>query len=290
MGSIRIGTSGWRYAGWRGDFYPRGLVQARELEHISRVMQTVEINGSHYSLQTPKSYRAWHDATPGGFVFSVKGSRYITHMLALDSVTRTVATANFFASGLLLLGAKLGPILWQFPPRRRFDPEAMDRFLGDLPRDTVAAAKLAERHDQRVAEPVTETDRKRRMRHAIEIRHPSYCDESFVRMLRRHGVALVVSDAVADWPKVADVTADFVYLRLHGAETLYGGSYSDESLDGWASRIAVWAAGREPADVQRISSRLAARRGSRDVYCYFDNDQKVRAPYDAMRLMQRLAR
>jgi uncharacterized protein YecE (DUF72 family) len=253
-------------------------------------MQTVEINGSHYSLQTPRSYRAWHDATPADFVFSVKGSRYITHMLSLDSATRTVATANFFASGLLLLGAKLGPILWQFPARRRFAPEAMDRFLRDLPRDTVAAAELAERHDHRVTDPVAFTDRRRRLRYAIEIRHPSYCDERFMRMLRRHGAALVVSDAVADWPKVADVTADFVYLRLHGTEKLYGGSYGDESLDRWASRITHWAAGREPADVKRISERPASKRGSRDVYGYFDNDEKVRAPYDAMRLMERLAR
>jgi uncharacterized protein YecE (DUF72 family) len=211
-------------------------------------------------------------------------------MLSLDSVTRTVATANFFASGLLLLGAKLGPILWQFPPRRAFAPEAMERFLRDLPKDTMAAAELAGRQDHRVADPVVATDRKRRLRHAIEIRHPSYCDESFVRMLRRHGAALVVSDAVAEWPKVADLTADFVYLRLHGTETLYGGAYSDEALDRWAARITAWAAGGEPEDLARISRRRASKRASRYVYCYFDNDQKVRAPFDAMRLMERLVR
>jgi uncharacterized protein YecE (DUF72 family) len=289
MATIRIGTSGWRYAGWRGDFYPPGLVQARELEYISRALQTVEINGSHYSLQTPASYQAWHDATPRRFVFSVKGPRYLTHMLGLANSRTAVATANFFASGVLCLGAKLGPILWQFPARTKFDPEAMESFLQALPRDTFAAADLARHHDSRVKRPVARADRRRRMRHAIEIRHPSFCDEAFVRMLRRHGAALVVSDAVADWPKVEDVTADFVYLRLHGTETLYGGAYGDAALDHWADRIDCWARGSEPEDARRISARSPRKRASRDVFCYFDNDQKVRAPFDALRLMERLA-
>lgn len=289
MGKIRIGTSGWRYAGWRGDFYPRGLAQARELAHISRVMDTVEINGSHYSLQSPRSYQAWHDATPDDFVFSVKGSRFITHMLRLGSEAQEAALANFFASGVLLLRAKLGPILWQFPARRAFEPEAMERFLRSLPKDTEVAAALAARHDDRVPEPVLATDRRRRLRHAIEIRHDSFCTGAFIRMLRRHRAALVVSDATADWPRLEDVTADFVYLRLHGTEKLYGGSYPDRALARWARRLVTWAAGEEPSDAQRVS-RPARKRASRDVFCYFDNDEKVRAPYDAMRLMKRLER
>jgi uncharacterized protein YecE (DUF72 family) len=285
---VRIGISGWRYAGWRGEFYPKTLKQADELAHASRAVQTIEINGSHYSLQSPESFQAWHDATPAGFLFAVKGPRFLTHMLRFRGERTEVALANFFASGVFCLGPKLGPILWQFPPTYRFDPEAFEAVLRWLPADTDAAAALARKHDAKVKHPMVDAGRKRRLRHAIEIRHDSFRDPAFVALLRRHRAALVVSDAVADWPYAEDLSADFVYIRLHGTETLYGGSYTDEALDRWADRIATWADGREPADAVRISPTSARKRASREVFCYFDNDKKVRAPFDAARLMDRL--
>ena len=197
-------------------------------------------------------------------------------------------TANFFASGVLDLRAKLGPILWQFPPNLKFKPEVMEAFLQSLPRDTLAAAELATHHDAKVRQATVTADRKRPLRHAIEIRNSTFCDAAFVKLLRKYGAALVVSDAVADWPYVEDVTASFVYMRLHGPETLYGGQYGHQALDRWAERITAWAGGGEPHDARRISGKPPRTRSSRDVFCYFDNDQKVRAPFDARRLMQRL--
>jgi uncharacterized protein YecE (DUF72 family) len=288
MSRIRIGISGWQYAGWRGVFYPPKLAHARELEFASRAVQSIEINGSHYSLQRASSFQRWHDATPEGFLFSVKGPRFLTHMLRLEGERVPTAIANFFASGILNLRSKLGPILWQFPPNLKFKPEVLEAFLERLPRDTFAAAELATGHDARVKDPCVTADRKRPLRHAVEIRNPSFCEERFIRMLRKFGAGLVVSHAQADWPYVEDVTAGFVYLRLHGPETLYGGQYSDEALDRWAARIRAWTDGREPQDAQRISAKPPRRRSQRDVFCYFDNDQKVRAPFDALRLMERL--
>jgi len=287
--TIRIGISGWRYEGWRGAFYPPGLAQSRELAFASRAVETIEINGTHYSLQSLRSFRAWHDATPDDFVFSVKGSRYLTHMLRFRDETAVPAIANFFASGVLALGPKLGPFLWQFPPTFSFDAERIERFLALLPMRTDAAVALAKHHDARVKEPWLDASHDRPLRHAIEIRHPSFCVPAFVAMLRRHRVALVISDAVADWPYAEDVTADFLYLRLHGTETLYGGAYADPALDRWAARIGAWAAGRQPDDAVRIARARPPARKHRDVFCYFDNDQKVKAPFDAQRLASRLA-
>jgi uncharacterized protein YecE (DUF72 family) len=286
--AIRIGISGWRYDGWRSVFYPQGLAQARELEFASRAVDTIEINGSHYSLQTIDSYRSWYEATPKGFVFSVKGPRYLTHMLRFRDESARPAMANFFASGVLALQEKLGPFLWQFPPNFSFKAERLQRFLALLPRDTDAARELARQHDSRVKSPWFLVTRHRRLRHAIEIRHPSFCTPAFPELLRKHRIALVVSDAVADWPYAEDVTSNFVYMRLHGTETLYGGAYSDPALDRWAERIEAWATGTEPADARRISP-VPASKARRDVFCYFDNDQKVKAPFDAQRLIRRLS-
>lgn len=286
--ATRIGISGWRYAGWRGVFYPKDLKQARELEFASRIVETIEINGSHYSLQTLASYKTWHAATPAHFVFSVKGPRYLTHMLRFRDDSARPAMANFFASGVLALEEKLGPFLWQFPPNYSFDPERLDRFLNMLPRDTREAAVLAGQHDTRVKEPWFDVRRHRKLRHAIEVRHPGFESPDFIKTLRKHGVALVVSDSVAGWPYAEDLTADFIYMRLHGTETLYGGSYTDAALDHWASRIRDWSNGKEPADAKLFSAARARTRKSRDVFCYFDNDQKVRAPFDAQHLMMRL--
>ena len=287
---VRIGISGWRYEGWRGVFYPEDLKQARELNFASREVETIEINGSHYSLQSLNSYRNWYEATPAEFVFSVKGPRYLTHMLRFRDETARPAIANFFASGVLALKEKLGPFLWQFPPNFKFDAERLERFFALLPRDTESAAALARQHDGRVKTPYCVVERKRRLRHAIEIRHPSFCTPDFPALLRKHRVACVISDSVAEWPYTEDVTADFIYIRLHGTETLYGGQYADPALERWASRIATWAAGKEPDDAQRFSPAPAPLRKSRDVFCYFDNDKKVQAPFDAKRLMSLLAK
>lgn len=282
--TIHIGVSGWRYAGWRGGvFYPKGLPQAGELAFASRAVDTIEINGSHYSLQSLGSYRMWYDATPEGFVFSVKGPRYLTHMLRFRDESARPAIANFFASGVLALREKLGPFLWQFPPNFSFDPARLEAFLGLLPHTVGQAAELAARHDARVKQPWFAVKGRSALRHAVEIRHASFCTPDFVALLRRHGVALVVSDSVAGWPYAEDVTADFVYMRLHGTETRYSGAYSKAALERWAARIAAWSDGSEPRGAKRIVP-VSPEHEPRDVFCYFDNDQKVEAPFDAQRL------
>jgi uncharacterized protein YecE (DUF72 family) len=286
-GDVLIGISGWRYAPWRGVFYPPGLPQRSELAFASRMLPTIEINGSFYSLQRPESYAAWHAGTPPGFVFAVKGSRYITHMLKLRNID--AALANFFASGVLRLNEKLGPILWQFPPQLGFDAERFDAFFAVLPRDSAAALALAERHDERLAGRAwLAIDRARPLRHAVEIRHPSFVDPAFIALLRRHRIALVVADTAGRWPLLEDLTADFVYLRLHGEKELYASGYDDESLDRWAARIATWRCGGQVRDARLASTRPAPHRARRDIYCYFDNDVKVHAPYDAAHLAARL--
>jgi uncharacterized protein YecE (DUF72 family) len=287
QGRILIGISGWRYAPWRGVFYPEDLAQSRELAYASRMLPTIEINGSFYSLQRPEWYAQWHDDTPDGFVFAVKGPKFITHMRRLRDVHTPLA--NFFASGVFELRDKLGPILWQFPPQLAFDAERFDRFFEMLPRDTTAAAELAQQHDQRVAGRTSlEIDAQRPLRHAIEIRHPSYIDASFVALLRRHRIALVVADTAGKWPLLEDLTADFVYLRLHGDKELYASGYSDAALTRWAARIEAWSRGAQVPDARLASPRAAPRRARRDIYCYFDNDVKVHAPYDAAQLMRKL--
>jgi len=288
-GRIHIGISGWRYPGWRGTFYPADLKQASELRYASGRMQTIEINGTHYSLQAPDSWRRWYADTPPGFVFSVKGSRYLTHMLRFRGETATTACANFFAQGLFALKDKLGPLLWQFPPSLRFDPAHMERFLSLLPPDTEAALALARRHDARVREPYLQIDRKRALRHAVEVRHDSFVDPAFVKLLRRHKVALVVSDSTEAWPQFEDLSARFVYIRLHGTETKYSGEYADAALERWARRIEAWSRGTQPDDARLAAPALQPpRAATRDVYCYFDNDTKTQAPFDAGRLMDRL--
>ncbi|EWC40876.1 DUF72 domain-containing protein [Stutzerimonas stutzeri] len=287
MAAIHIGISGWRYAPWRGDFYPKGLTQKNELRFASRAVNSIEINGSFYSLQTPERYAAWYADTPKGFVFSVKGPRYITHVRRLREVDKPLA--NFFASGLFLLKEKLGPILWQFPPSFRFDAELFEAFLRQLPHDTDAALAIARQCEARMEGRLhLSIDRKRRMRHAVEIRHESFIDPDFIDLLRKYRVALVIADTAGKWPHQEDLTSDFTYIRLHGAEELYTSGYTDAALDAWYQRIRSWSSGGQPDDARLISSRKPRARRSRDVYCYFDNDVKVRAPYDARQLLHRL--
>jgi uncharacterized protein YecE (DUF72 family) len=268
-------------------FYPQDLPHKRELEFASRQLNSIEINGTFYSLQRPSSFQAWYDATPEDFVFSVKGGRFITHMKKLKDVETPLA--NFFASGLLKLKEKLGPILWQFPPGFAFNEERFAEFFELLPRTTTDAAKLAKKHDQRLeGRSWTRADADRQIRYAVEIRHDSFKDERFIRLLRKHRIALVLADTAGRWPYMEDVTADFIYARLHGDEELYVSGYTDSALDWWANRLRAWQCGTEPTDAQRLSKVKAKKCKNRDVYVYFDNDVKVRAPFDAKNLMARL--
>ena len=284
--------SGWRYKPWRGVFYPAGLPQRLELRYLATIFPTVEINGSFYSLQHPRSWGRWYADTPGHFVFAVKGPRFITHMLKLRDVQQPLA--NFLASGLLALKEKLGPILWQLPPQLRFEPGRLESFLALLPRDTGAALKLARRRHRRMyGRSHLAVDTNRALRHAMEIRHESFLDGRFIGMLREHNVALVISETAKKWPMPRDVTADFIYLRLHGDRKLYQSGYGPAALARWATRISAWHAGREPTEKQAIGIRVGppAPRppAKRDIYCYFDNtDVKLRAPVDARSLMRRL--
>ncbi|WIY54537.1 DUF72 domain-containing protein [Devosia sp. YIM 151766] len=282
-GDIRIGVSGWTYKPWRGNFYPSGLVQKRELNFAASQFNALEINGTFYGMQTPKAFRSWGAAAPEGFVFAVKGPRYLTHMLRLTNPEPPLA--NFFASGPLVLGDKLGPVLWQFPASFRFDAARIEAFFKLLPQDSRAAAKLAHRHDHRLKAPADYGDGGARpIRHAMEIRHESFRDPAFIALLRRYGVALVCADTV-DWPLLMDVTADFIYCRLHGSAELYRSGYSDAQLDLWARRVGNWARGR--ASDGNFVSGPTDDGMRRDVFVFFDNTDKLMAPRDAKALMQR---
>jgi uncharacterized protein YecE (DUF72 family) len=282
MARALIGISGWRYAPWRGKFYPQGLSQRDELAYAAERFPTIELNGSFYSLQRPEYYERWSAQVPPNFIFAIKGSRYITHMLRLSGVE--TALANFFASGLLALGPKLGPFLWQLPPTLRFDEERLRRFLELLPRTAREAAERARCHDARVAgRSLLDVSDDRALRHALEVRHPSFATPALMELLREQRVALVVADTAGRWPYLEDVTADFVYVRLHGDKKIYESGYTSAALERWAERIRAWLAGRQPQSAPLVAP-VPEERKPRDVYVYFDNDIKVHAPYDALRL------
>ena len=266
MPELRVGTSGWRYKHWRGVYYPKGLVQRRELAYIGEHLNTAEINGSFYSLQRPSSYQRWSAETPPGFVFAVKGSRYITHMKKLGDVHAPLA--NFLASGVLALNDRLGPMLWQLPPSLGFDAERLTAFFDLLPRTSGQALEIAKQHDERLADRTwLSVDADRPIRHAVEVRHKSFETDDFLTLLRSNDVALVVADTAGRFPLIRARTSDFVYVRLHGDEQLYTSDYSPAALDAWAE----WIAG------QRC-----------DAYVYFDNDGYAHAPFNAESLAQRL--
>ncbi len=286
---IRIGISGWTYDPWRGTFYPKKLPQKNELAFASRQLRSIEINGTFYSLQRPSSFQTWYDQTPMDFVFAVKGGRFITHMKKLKDVD--AALANFFASGVLSLKEKLGPILWQFPPNFGFDPTRFEAFFKLLPRDTRAAAALARQHNAILKHgAVTVADARRPIRYAVEIRHESFRSPEFIKLLRKHRIALVFADTAGKWPHMEDVTADFIYCRLHGDEELYVSGYTDAALDRWAQRIRLWQGGSAPRDaiLSGPAQEVSPKSKTRDAYVYFDNDAKVRSPYDALQLAARL--
>ncbi len=267
MNRIRVGLSGWDYPRWQGDFYPQGLAARKRLGYVAEHFDTVEVNGSFYSLQRPTTYQRWYDDTPPGFELALKGGRFITHLKRLRDVDQGLA--NFFASGPLVLADKLGPILWQLPASIAFDPALIEGFLRLLPSSTGAMAELAGRHDDRLrGRSATEVLVDAPVRHALEVRHPSFDDPRFYDLLSRHGVANVVSDSPT-WPMFEEQTTDFAYARLHGHTELYTSGYSGPSLDAWADRCARWA-------------------DAGPVHVYFDNDAKGRAPHDALGLLRRL--
>lgn len=271
MSQLYVGTSGWRYASWRGDFYPDGLVQRRELEYLASQMNAVEFNGSFYSLQRPSTYQRIVDDTPGRFTVSVKGSRYITHMRRLGDID--VALANFLASGVLALGSKLGPLLWQLPPSLSYDDRLLSAFLDRLPRTTRDAAAAARHHDDKVKPDRTLVEAlvDAPIRHVLEARHTSFAAPEALALLRKQDVALAVSDTPGKWPCFEEVTTDLMYVRLHGHTELYASGYSATSLDEWAEKVRRW-----------LDEGM-------DVHVYFDNDSRGRAPHDAVALLGRLS-
>jgi len=288
MAQVRIGISGWMYKPWRGNFYPQGLAQHRELAYAARRFNALEVNGTFYSLQRPSTFTTWREQTPDDFVFALKGGRYITHMRKLKNIAGPLA--NFCASGPLCLREKLGPILWQFPPFLPFDAGRFRAFFELLPRATSDMARLARKHDAWMKGRVhVEADGVRPVRHAVEFRHESFLNEEFVRLLREFNIALVVADVASRFPTAQDVTADWVYVRLHGSRRLYVSGYTPREIEAWANRIEAWHDGGEPDDARRIDGPAPRRMGGRDVFVFFDNtDVKLRAPVDARRMAKRL--
>ncbi|REK11855.1 MAG: DUF72 domain-containing protein [Actinobacteria bacterium] len=274
----RIGVSGWAYDGWRGDFYPRELPRKDELSFISSHFDTVEVNGTFHSLLQPPTFREWGERTPTSFLFSIKGSRFITHNKKLANLGS--ALANFLASGVLDLGERLGPILWQVSENLHFDEERIDRFLGGLPKDTTSAAELARHHDERVEEVSYGPGENHRLRHVLELRHESWLREETALIAKRHGVTLAFSHS-SEWPYFEQITAGFVYVRLHGPGRLYSSPYGRDQLRTWAERIQLWGDADEPADASRFADVEPPQRKGRDVYVYFDNDEGGHAPRDA---------
>jgi len=283
-GEVRIGVSGWTYAPWRGRFYPKGLPHSQELAHASSAFPSIEINGTFYCMQRPDTFARWAEATPHDFIFAVKGPRFLTHMKRLNEPTAPLA--NFIASGLLRLGPKLGPILWQLPPSFRFDRTKLAAFFSLLPRDTETAAEFGRRHDHRLrARAWLRPDARRPIRHAIEVRHESFRDPAFIELLREHDIALVCADTV-EWPLLMDLTSDFVYCRLHGSRELYRSGYSTAEIARWATRIRAWRDGKPMRDGTFVGPPIKPR--PRDVFVYFDNTDKLKAPHDARALMREL--
>jgi uncharacterized protein YecE (DUF72 family) len=262
-GIIRAGIGGWTFEPWRGVFYPDGLAQARELAYASGQLPTIEVNGTYYRTQTPKTFAKWARETPDGFVFSLKGLRYVTNRRVLaeagDSIKR------FLDSGPLELGDRLGPFLWQFAPTKKFDESDFGAFLELLPREMGGRA----------------------LRHAVEVRHDSFSTPAFVTLLRRFDVAVVFAEH-ATYPALADVTSDFVYARLQKGKDTVKTGYAPKALDAWSERVKTWASGAEPKDLAKVDAKTVPKKAPRDVFVYFIHEGKVRAPAAAMALMERV--
>ena len=263
-----VGISGYDYAGWRGTFYPPDVPRRYWLAFASRIFDSIELNGTFYSLKSPAVFERWASEVPDDdFVFAIKGGRFITHNLKLRNCER--ALGNFFASGILALGNKTGPFLWQLPATYRFDAERMDSFMRSLPRSSIDGEAVALQHDERLKRgALVDAVARVPYRHAFEVRHPSYFCDEFYDVLRAHGDAFVIADTAGKFAYAEVTTAAFVYIRLHGSNALYASDYTDEELADWSAKIQRW----------------TARDAQRDIYVYFDNDAKVHAPYNAMQL------
>jgi uncharacterized protein YecE (DUF72 family) len=269
MARVLVGISGYDYPRWAGDFYPDDLPRREWLRYAGRAFDSIELNGTFYSLKSPVVFERWVEETPPRFVFAVKGSRFITHNLKLRRAEG--ALANFYASGVLALGRKTGPFLWQLPASYGFDAARIDGFLKMLPRTSADAEAIARGHDHRLKRgALVQAAARVRYRHALEVRHPSYFHPEFYALLRRHRCAFVVADTAGKFGYAEEVTAPFVYVRLHGSRQLYASGYTPAELDAWASRIRAWTA------------------DGRDVYVYFDNDARGHAPHDARALAGRV--
>jgi uncharacterized protein YecE (DUF72 family) len=286
MTTIRIGISGWTFDGWRGTFYPDRLRGKDELAFASRKVGSIEINGTFHSLFRPANYQSWYEQTPAGFVFAVKAPKYITHERRLKDFETPLS--NFLASGILALGEKLGPILWQFPPTLPFTAERFAPFMAALPHDMKTAAHLGTGHSTWLeGRTFLEPRENRPLRHAIEGRHESFRSPEFIELARRHGIAVVVGDTAGRWPCIEDVTTSFIYIRLHGDETKYPDGYTKAALEHWAERLQIWAAGRQPADAQTVVS-LPPPAEPRQVFAFFDNDVKELAAVNALSMISHL--
>jgi uncharacterized protein YecE (DUF72 family) len=259
-GRVRVGIGGWNYEPWRKTFYPAGTVQTRELDYASRHVTAIEINGTFYRLQKPEVFAKWHDATPKGFVFSVKAPRFIVQRKDLSSAG--TALERFISSGITELKSKLGPILWQLAPTKQFNANELDAFLTMLPA----------------------TAAKRPLRHALEVRHASFLSREFLEIARKHDVAVVYADD-ATHPGCADLTSTFVYARLRRSSASVATGYSPAALKQWSRRARTWAEGNEPKDLPRIAPAAKAAAIPRDVFIYFINGAKERAPAAAQKLI-----
>lgn len=261
-GDIFVGVGGWTYEPWRGAFFPEGLAHKRELEYASRKLTSIEINGTFYRTQSPATFAKWREETPDGFVFSVKAPRYVAQKRTLGESGESVA--RFFESGLAELGPKLGPILWQFAPTRKFDPADFGAFLALLPRELNG----------------------RPLRHALEVRHESFATEEFVALARAHGAAIVVA-ADSAYPQIADLAAPFAYIRAMGTRENEELGYGPQALDNWATRARALARGEMVPDLRTVA-RSAPPTAARDVFFYFISGFKTRNPQAAMALIARL--
>ena len=259
---IRVGIGGWTFEPWRGTFYPQGLKHADELRYASSKLTSIEINGTFYSTQSPASFAKWRDATPDGFVFAVKGHRLVTNRKVLAEAGESLQ--RFLKSGVTELGDKLGPLLWQFAPFKKFDPDDFGAFLALLP-ETAGGLKL---------------------RHVVEVRSPTFLVPEFVALVRKHNIAVVYADS-DDYPAIADVTADFTYARLQRSDEKHATGYPAKDLDAWAARARTWAAGGEPDDLPRFGE-TRPKKAKRDAFVYMIAGDKVRAPAAAMALIERL--
>lgn len=259
---IRVGIGGWTYEPWRGTFYPAGLKHADELRYAGEHLTTIEINGTFYRTQTAASFAKWRDETPDGFVFSVKGHRAVVNKRVLAEAGEAIDW--FYRSGILALQDKLGPVLWQFAPHKKFDVEDFGAFLALLPKEKEG----------------------REMRHVVEVRSETFLVPAFVELLRKHEVAVVCADS-DDYPAIADVTAPFVYMRLQRTEEGIDTGYAAADLDAWAGRARVFASGGAPDDLVRFHPKPAAKK-KRDVFVYMIAGAKVRAPAAAMALIERV--